>query len=406
MDGQLIFSEKEFLDGNIFQFEQRLHSHVNKYIQGGAILSTYFSQQGNATTVDRGTRDIDQLFGKQSPLRFSKISNFPLYAFGPTNPDNTDENQIEDITVEGDFIVLPSTTVPNVFDFFILNHLKMTALFQVTSVTYDSMKIDGFYKIRYRLISTEDETIQKLNNQVVEKYSVDLNAVGSNLNPVIQEDEFIHKKQVQQMVSQMIMSYRALYYNERHNCFLYHHPDMGLDWFDLCGNEFMAKHSIMNNENSTKVIILNSKIRDIQLSLFYNNSIYNWLELGAPARMLQNFHFILNYADGYPYSSFVKWNDGDIQVMQPLGLHQVGVNFREYSFFDADQLAAFIDVNHEPTSYYEKLIWKYIHYPNQLKITDVSLYTADSLISSIRHIDTFLYTPIVIYIIRAILGMN
>lgn len=406
MSAQLVFSEESMINGNIFKFEQRLHSHVNKYIEGGYILATYFSQHGNATTVDRGTRDIDQLFGKQSPLRFNRINNFPLGGFGQTNPENTDEMQIEDFNVEGDCIIFPSTIVPNVQDFFIINHLKMKAIFQVTAVSYDSMKVDGYYKIHYRLLSTEDETVQNLSNQVVETYSVDLNAVGSNLNPVIQEDDYIHRGQIQQMVNQMIMSYRALYYNERHNCFLYHHPEMGLYWFDMCGNEFMAKYGIMNLENSSKVIALHDKIRDIQLPFFYNNSIYNWLELGAPARLLQKFHFILNYAEGYPDSSFNRWGDGDIQIMQPLALHQVGKLSREYSFFDDDQLNSFMNPMVEPTSEYEKLIWKYIHRGNQLTSSDVSLYTADALISSVRHQDTFMYTPIAIFIIKKILGMN
>lgn len=403
---QLIFSEESLINDNIFKFEQRLHTHVNKYVEGGFILSTYFSQNANATTVDRGTQDIDQLFGKQSPLRFNEIKNLPLHAFGQANPENSDENQIEDVNVEGDCIIIPSTIVPNVYDFFIINHLKMQALFQVTNVNYDSMKVDGYYKIHYRLYSTDEETIQKLRNQVVGNYSTDLNAVGSNLNPVIQEDEFIYRKQIQQMVDQMILSYQSLYYNERHNCFLYHHPQMGLDWFDLCGNEFMAKHSLMNTANATRVIVLHNKIRDVQFPFFYNNSIYNWIELGAPVRLLRQFHFILNYAEGYPYSSFSQWNDGDVQIMQPLATHQVGKNVREYAYFDAAQMNTMMSDQKEPTSEYEKLIWKYIHHGNQLTVKDVSLYTADALISSVRHLDTFLYTPIVVFIIKKILAMN
>lgn len=406
MSGQLIFSEETLINENIFKFEQRLQTHVNKYIDGGAILTTYFPQDENSSTVDRGMQDIDQVFGKNSPLRFNEVKNFPLYGFGQTNPDNTDEHQIEDFSVEGECIILPSTITPKAFDFFIINHLKMNALFQVTSVQYDSMKVEGYYKIRYRLFSTELETIQKLRRQVIGKYQMDLNAVGTNLNPVIQEDEFIYRKQVIQMVDKMIESYKALYYNEKHNCFLYHHPEMGLDWFDLCGNEFIAKHGIMNSDNASKVIILHSKIRDIQLPLFYNNSIYNWLEIGAPERLLQKFYFILNYAEGYNDSSFERWGDGDVQVMQPIALHQAKINFQEYSMFDDSQLSSFLDKNNQPENEVDKLIWKYIHNGTNITIQDVSLYLADTLISSIRAIDTFLYTPIIIFIIRSILNMN
>lgn len=406
MVGQLIFNEDSYINDNIFKFEQRLNSPVNKYIENGAILSTFFTQHENASTVDRGIQDIDQLFGNKSPLRYNKIINFPLYGFGQANPDNTDEMQIEDINVEGDCTILPSTIVPKQSDFFQINHLKMTALFQVTSVNYDSMKPNGYYKIHYRLISTSDETIRGLQNQVVATYHTDLNAIGTDTNPIIREDDFHYRRQVQKMVNQMITSYRALYYNKKHNCFLYHHPEMGLDWFDMCGNEFMAKYSIMNMENSGNVIVLHDKLQESQMALYYSNSVYNWIELGAPARMIRRFFFNLIYAEGYPYSSFARWEEGDIQIMQPLANQQEKINYQKYSFFDDTTLNALLDEHHEPINEYEKLIWKFMYKPNQLTIKDVSLYTADALINSVRHLDTFLYTPIIIYIIRTILGMN
>ena len=68
----LIFDEKTMLNSNIFKYEQRLQSHMNKYIGSGAILTTYFSQNENATTVDRGLQTADQLFGKKSPFRFNQ----------------------------------------------------------------------------------------------------------------------------------------------------------------------------------------------------------------------------------------------------------------------------------------------------------------------------------------------
>ena len=406
MVGQLIFNEDSYINDNIFKFEQRLNSPVNKYIENGAILSTFFTQHENASTVDRGIQDIDQLFGNKSPLRYNKIINFPLYGFGQANPDNTDEMQIEDINVEGDCTILPSTIVPKQSDFFQINHLKMTALFQVTSVNYDSMKPNGYYKIHYRLISTSDETIRGLQNQVVATYHTDLNAIGTDTNPIIREDDFHYRRQVQKMVNQMITSYRALYYNKKHNCFLYHHPEMGLDWFDMCGNEFMAKYSIMNMENSGNVIVLHDKLQESQMALYYSNSVYNWIELGAPARMIRRFFFNLIYAEGYPYSSFARWEEGDIQIMQPLANQQEKINYQKYFFFDDTTLNALLDEHHEPINEYEKLIWKFMYKPNQLTIKDVSLYTADALINSVRHLDTFLYTPIIIYIIRTILGMN
>lgn len=401
----LVFSEENLIRGNVFKFEERLHSPLNKYVENGAILTTYFSQDENISTVDRGTGDIDKLFGKHSPFRWHKINNVPLYGFGQANPENTEENNIEDISIEGECQIIPDTVAPKQYDLFIINHLQMVHLFVVTAVHYDSMKPDGYYKINYRLWSTAQETIDKVEAQCLDTSYMDLRAIGTSTNPVVKEEDYLYRTRVEKMVDAMIDAYRGLYYNDRHNCFLYTNPSDGLRWFDLCGNEFMARYSIINHQDSTKVIVLHDKIQDNQMAVYNNNSVYNWLELGAPERLLQRFYFILHDASAYPLSSFELWGDGDVQIMQPISIRHAKINNQQYSFFDTDQLNAFLDKTKEPeSSEYDKLIWRYIHKGNDIGVKDVSLYTGDALLNSIRHMDTFLYTPMIIYIIRQILG--
>jgi len=404
----IIFNEKNGIEGNIFKFENRLHTRMNKYIENGALLVKYFSINQNSSTVDRGLQSIDALFGSQAPLRYNIINDFPLFGFGQTNPENDSENNMEDIINNGTCLIIPSTIVPQPNDFFIINHLKQDALFKVTGVTYDSMKQDGFYKIEYVLQSTSKETINMLMQQVVDNYHTELSAIGtSDMNPIIKEDDFIYRNKILQMMNQMMMSYRALFYNDRHNCFLYHDPKSGLDWFDVCGSEFIAKHGLMNPQNSMRVIVLNDKLKDPQFPYYYNHSIYKWLELDAPDRFLSNFFFRLKAASFYKYSSFVSWEDNNIQIIIPLSKEEQGINnTREYSFFDNDQLNSFLNRKIMPdASEYDLLIWKYIN-KEKLSLNDISLYLSDSLLNSNKCFDVFFYTPIVIYIIKKIIRMN
>ena len=286
---QLMFDEGTLMDGNIFKFENRLKSSMNKYVEGGAMFVTYFVQDENSSTVDRGLQDIEELFGTKAPLRYNEIENFPLYGFNQLKPDGTDEQQIEDINVDGECVILPCTIVPKPYDFFMIKHLKMDGLFMVTKVEYDSMKAEGYYKITYRLQSTSHETIQSLRQKIVNKYQMDLNAIGTSVNPIVKEDDYILKGKINQMVGKMIESYRGMFYNSRHNCFLFRDPQTGLDVFDMCGNEFIAKYALMNYPNSPQVIVLNEKLHEPQFLRYYTNSVYNWLELGAPLRLLSKF---------------------------------------------------------------------------------------------------------------------
>jgi hypothetical protein len=399
----LQFNEESLLTNNIFKYEQRLKSATNKYIESGAILTTYYNINEDATTVDRGLKDIEQIFGKQSPIRYNQIDNLPLYGFDSANPNNTDEQQVEDIVVEGDCIILPSMIVPKQYDIFTINHLKMKAFFQVTEVTYDSMRVEGFYKIRYRLLSTSSETSENLKAQTVNHYKCDMTAIGTDKNPIIRYDDFVRKSQIEKMINDMITSYRALFYNEKHNCFLYRDTETSTRWFDLCGNEFIAKHSIMNYENSTNVILLQQKLNDLLLPSRYNRSVYHWIDIDAPLRFIEQFRFKLVDADYYPESSFIMWSEDDVRILIPPMQDcqdQIGA-----TFFTQEQVDFFKDEHLVKDNEYEMLIKKFIQ-GSITSVQDISLYTADSLISSSKTLDVFLYTPIIIYIMRKILQLS
>mgnify|MGYP000843603800 CR=1 FL=1 len=404
---QLVFDEKSMINGNLFQFEKRLQSSTNRFVtESGAILTTYFSIDDDATTVDRGIQDIDQLFGKKSPIRLNQINDFPLYGTSQATPNNSDEHNVEDINVEGEYIILPSTLIPKQNDFFIINHLQMIGIFQVTSVQYDTMKANGYYKINYRLHSTSDELLADLKRRVIAEYYCELNAIGTEKNPIIRADDFITRKQVERMIAQMIHSYRALFYNERHQCFLFHEQSTGYRLYDMCGSEFMAKYSLMNVPNSNNVIMLHDKLREPQLPLYYNNSIYTWMENDCPLNMLQKFHYILSEGDGYPVSSFARWYESDIKVIQPISLKQSRALYQERSFLEDEQLKVLENISLEPLNAYEKLLHRFIHKRDSLSLKDIPSNLCDDLLNANRKIDIFFYVPTSIFVMRKILRLN
>lgn len=399
----LIFDEKTLYDGNIFKFEDRLQTHVNKYIEGGAILTIYFSQDEVNSTVDRGMKNIDQLFGNHSPLRFHQINDLPMYGMGQANPENSDELQVEDIELEGSLQILPCTIVPKPFDFFIIKHLKMNAIFEVKNVVYDSMKVNGYYKIDYRLHSTSKETLANMQKQVLDVSNTDLNMIGTKVNPIIKEEDFILRSKIEKMCNNMIKSYIALFYNDRHNCFLYKNLERQELWFDVCAHQFMREYAIMNYHNSAKCITLTNKLDDSNFLLNYNNCIFNWIEMHSPIRMLQKFNYTLQSSNHYPYSSFYRWNE-EVQIMMPLDVNTKMTYFESFSYFDETQFISLLEDKQEPFYDYDKLIWKFIR-NKELTYQDVPLTLGDSLFKSSKHLNVYLYTPIIIYILRFILKL-
>lgn len=399
---QLVFDEKTMYDGNMWKFEKRLHSPLNRYIEKGAVLVRYFSQDANSSTVDRGIQDIEHLFGTDAALRYNLISDFPLYGFGGTNSEDDSNENYEDFNVEGDAIILPSTIIPKPYDFFVIQSLRQIGIFRVASISADSMRVEGFYKIHYKLQSTSREVLQKLESQVINRYNTDLMAMGTNVNPIVSEKDSVYKTKVERMVAEMIDAYKATFYNSRHNCFLYFDPVRRMNVFDLCGNEFMAKHSLMNTPNSTSVVCLHDKLYDTGMNRKYMNSVYHWIEIDAPIHMLQKFDYSLISSNGYPFSSFTQWREETL-VINPLNPGDVNSSIQTESFFPKEIYNSLAS-NLVPTNPYEKLLWKYVHH-DIINLTDAELNTAEALLTGSTHRDMWLYTPIIIFILRKILSL-
>lgn len=399
---QLIFNEESMLDNNVFKYEQRLSTTAARYVEGGAVLATFYNLNNEATTSDRGLNDIEQLLGSNSPLRYDKIENFPLYGFDPTTPENVDDREIEDIAITGECLVLPSTITPAQYSFFVVNHIHMVHLFQVVEVKYDNMRAEGYYQIRYRLESTSKESIRDIEHQTVNRFRCDLNAIGTTKNPIFKLEDYVRRTKIVKMMNEMISLYRGMFYNDRHNCFLYHDSQTGTRWFDLCANEFMARNSLQNIENSSSIVMLHTKLEDPSFLFNYNRSIYHWIETDAPKRFLKKFKF--RFIDGISYvdSSFYKWNEEDIKIALPAPDECIAEMC--YSFFTDSQLDLFDDTKccKGAVMQYDELLRKYIN-GTLFSIEDIPLEIIDSLINSPSSEFMYFYTPIIIYIIKKIL---
>ena len=71
------------INGNIFKFENRLNSQISRFLDKSPVFVTYFHINVNETTVDGGFKDIEDIVGNRSPLKFQKIENFPIYGLEP-----------------------------------------------------------------------------------------------------------------------------------------------------------------------------------------------------------------------------------------------------------------------------------------------------------------------------------
>jgi hypothetical protein len=424
---QLIYDEKSLVDGQMYQYDKFLHSRINKYTGTDRTLVTYFNIDDATTTTGIGFDAVYQILGTDSPLRYRRIENMMLLGMSPLSPENTSTGQtaVRNYNLNGEAFIIPGTVMPRENDFFIINHLRMTHLIRVTEVTQDGLNTDGSYRISYSLYSTNPNDITFLNHQVIGNFIMDLQTVGGeDLTPVIGKEDYELRHRLIRMVDDMICNYVANYYDHRHNCFILHLNGMSL--FDICANVFMAKNGLIIRDNANGNIVLNeNKIRTPEMWFMYERSPYRWIERDAPLRYLMPFKYRLVSSSNYPDSSFYQYGD-DVQLMVygdswcenpgyadffPQEVYSILENetdIRECNICDCKCckcrdtcIRAYKLKRYD----YVSLIHDYIH-GKITSIHDLSLYTGDQLFDNSMSKEVFLWTPIIIWIIKQTLKIK
>ena len=222
----------------------------------------------------------------------------------------------------------------------------------------------------------------------------------------------------------MIENYKSRYYDTTHNCFLLHLN--GRTLFDPCGNMFMAKHGTMIIDESNGNIVLDmNKLKDSNMEGLYQKSPYKWIERDAPLRYLESFRYRILKPDEYPDSSFFNYGyDVDIMIPAPAWCASPSCEkfFPDDVLFildnEADNRACRYADCHCCPQYkdcprhwqfqpcdYISLIHAFIH-GKLTSIHDLSLYIGDQLFDNAEAQQIFLWSPIIIYIIKQVLKIQ
>lgn len=424
----LIFDENALIDDQLYKYDKVLHSRITKYTGDGRTLVTYFSINDDHTTDSFGLNDVYQILGKDSPFRFNCIKNFPLLGFSPLQPNDTQASitTVRNYELSGEAFVIPGTIQPKENDFFIIKQINMNHLFRVTAVGQDGLNTDGSYKISYQLFSTNPNEIDWIYKQTESKFITDLQTVGGDdLTPIIGEKDYELRSRLITMVNDMIDNYVARFYDRRHNCLICRINGEAI--FDPCGNMFMAKHGILINDNSNENIVLNEdKLRLHDIRFLYEKSPFKWIERDAPIRYLDTFKYHTMPSYSFTNSSFPRWGDNDISVMIPNDPWCASPNCEQFFSDEIMEILASTDscdkncrccnceccckckCHYKQQRFtYVQLIHDFIH-GRIHSIRDLSLYTGDQLFDNgiVKSRELYLYTPIIIYIIKKTLLMK
>lgn len=398
----IIIDEKKLINDNIFKYEKRMSSKNIKYTDKSPFYVTYYHINDKKTTVDIGFNNVEAWYGKKSPIRYNKVKGLPMYGLDPIILNLEDNEQGLDISYNGDAYLLPRTIKPLQHDVFTIEHLDRRYVFRVIEVQYDSIKNNNFYKVSFKLDNVDIDVIQSIENQVVENYVCIYSNIGTEDECIIKEEHYTKISEIKKMTDEILNTYKTIYYSQRYNVFIcdsYKHANSKL--FDPLQSHFINKHNLMKIENSYDSLYLSEGFEDNKRKIKYEKSIYRFIERRR-LEGLDNFKYKLNNALDYRDSCFYNWRDESIKIMDiPV---EFDIQYGEEFF--TDYMIDFIRLNAPEKKDEFKfilLLRKFIR-QDKLDIYDIPSDLYEDLLKLNGNEEMFLFTPIILYIIKVIVS--
>lgn len=272
-----IINEKNFINDNIFKYEKRLESQYSIFLDRSPTFVTYYHINNINSITDLGLLNIEGILGYDSPLRFQKISDFPVYGIESIKLDLADEEEGLNTSFEGDAVILPNTIKPLPNDFFSISYLDKTYLFMVTSVDYDTIKSNNFYKITYSIRSMDEENYNDIERQVLEKYNCIFKNIGTEDNCLIRED--VHKliEKIDEVYAQLVQKYINLFYSKKFNSLIM--VDLnGAITYDKFITNFINSNQLLNKREEYNTFCLFNEDYGDLFPISYQESIFSAIE--------------------------------------------------------------------------------------------------------------------------------
>lgn len=388
--------EKRMVEENVFEYEQRLKSPVSRFIESTPTFVTYYHLNPDVTTTDDGFKDVNSIIGYRSPLRFNKIDSFPLYGIEQIILQLQDTDQGLDSSYEGEATIVPGSIKPLENDFFIIPYLREPYMFRVTEIMYDTIMPDNYYKIGFKLEYLDDGKVQEIENQVYENYTCLLENIGTENNCLIQVESKEKIDKIDAMYDDMASTYKSIFYNERHNCFL---GEIGCGQFlyDPLQTEFINEHQLFNKKHDLQCLMLTDQFTDSKRRIKYERSIYRFIERRNP-NLVKNFNYDIYAGINNRETSFYRWMEKTIYILDnPAELSENSKSIL------SDDFVSSIKSNGFTASEHAELIKRFVR-NEKLTINDIPLTLHEELLTLDGNMEVFFFTPIIMYIIKTIVN--
>lgn len=184
-----VLDVQKLIEDQSQRHKDRLLSQYSRLLDSAPSFPTYFSIDGVNSTSEIGTRAIMEYVGRDSPVKFKKIENMPIYSLDVINAEITYDEQLGTFTeYDGEGLILQSVLRPLPGDHFIVPEFNPEIIFIVTDVRIRAVRGEDHYVINYTVVPTS--RVLNIELQVIEHYETIFRNIGTEDNVLIRRDDY------------------------------------------------------------------------------------------------------------------------------------------------------------------------------------------------------------------------
>lgn len=388
-----ILDAKQFMNDNIFNYEQRLESQYTIFLDKNPTFVTYYHICNATSITDTGFLNVERVIGENSPVQFQRIEDFPIYGIESIKLDLSDEDQGLTSSFEGEGIILPNTIQPYPNDCFTISYLDRNYLFMISSVNYDTIKSNNFYNISFFIKTLNPGEAAQINKQIEDRFTCIFENIGTDDKCLMKVDEYEKIVKLEKVYDSLVEQYMTLYYNSKYNSLLFSESD-GTYLYDKYLTHFVMSNKLMNRSDRYDTIYLNNEDASRMFDIQYNFSVYKAIE-ECNIKNLKQVRF-LRAPISNPQSIFKFYN-----MTQVKSVNMIDTGNEMYL---PDCLIGSIQINHidDKMDIIDKLLIKYfngsIESIHNLGTEEIAAYRMQYSIKE------FIMVPIMLYIILKYVG--
>lgn len=302
----------KYINSVIEMFTKSKLGTYSKFLNMVPTFVTYYHINQTLSRTDVGTGNIESELGERSPIRFSKILNFPLYNIPELRPDLTWDETGADVELEmNDIAALPNTIKPLPGDHFIVKFPRMKEfLFRVNKIGFNTVQSNDYYKLDVDIKAIGDNLeATRMKGQIVDTYYSVFENIGTDDRWLIKSTDADYLNGLANLYHTLKEWYKGAFYVRNLNSFTIQTPrfsETGRQIFryDPYLEHFINESMIYYQENSEESLYLtpNAILQD-NFDLTFQMTLYDAV-LKRKVELLRPYCYLVTHVITMPTSIY------------------------------------------------------------------------------------------------------